>query len=192
MDSGWIVAGTSIATIAATGFFSLRAKRIDAEQKLNEHKMSIRSLYITNKIQAGQKISGKISAIKYGVAIELLALEHLSSSQVLNARLLGNAETLVDTIALHSAELDDFTSIFYDLGNNITELSLILFRLVRARKYFTTVVTIAGEKDDVPVEVLNEIKEISADLIKLCNMCMESCNSVSESIRHELAQYDLL
>ena len=53
MDNGLIVAGSSLATIVATGLFSMWSKRIETKQKINEHKLTIRTAYVNKKIEAG-------------------------------------------------------------------------------------------------------------------------------------------
>lgn len=62
VDSVYIVAGTSLATIIATGLFNVWSKRIDAKQKLNEHKLTVRSAFVNIKIEAGIQFTSEITA----------------------------------------------------------------------------------------------------------------------------------
>ena len=62
MDSGLIVAIVSLVgsflTVLVTSLSSFWTKRLESKQKIDEHKLAIRSLYVTKKMEAGQTFIG--------------------------------------------------------------------------------------------------------------------------------------
>jgi len=52
---------SSLATLWLTNHYNSKNKRIDTEQKVNEHKLAIRSEYVKKKIDAGLELTDSIT-----------------------------------------------------------------------------------------------------------------------------------
>lgn len=182
IDSGWIVAVSSLATIITTGLFSIWSKRIDAKQKLNEHKLTIRSIYVGKKIKAGQAFIGKNNMIVQRYYIEISYLKEVkygvpnlknTVEKMLNARAVMDSSTL---------ETNDFTDLFFDLS----PLYKIHKEIVRQCELHILEFNGIGSADTLERHEL--LKEVIVSLTELIN----SYGSMNDFVREDLAKYDII
>lgn len=187
MDSGWIVAGTSLATIIATGFFSLRVKRIDAEQKLNEHKMSIRNTFVTKRIQAGEAFISKNSL---GITLLLVSIRFYEQMRILRKPF----DDLVEKMRLFEQkeaslvlESNDVTELYFDLENLIGQFTAFynLYNILTDEllKIF---------EDCDPNISIQDIDTKIDYLIQSLRDMLRIRRELSKYLRTELAKYDII
>ena len=187
MDSGWIVAGTSIATIVATGFFSLRAKRIDAEQKLNEHKMSIRNTFVTKRIQAGEAFIGKNSL---GITLLLVTIRFYEQMRVVRkpfSELMEIIKQFAEKEASLALDGNDVTELYFDVENHIAQFTV----------FYNVSNNITDEllnlfEDCDPNTTIEEIDSKIDRLIQSLRDMLNTRRELSKYLRAELGKYDIL
>lgn len=183
MESGWIVAISSISTIVATGLFSIWSKRIDAKQKVNEHKLTIRSAYVTKKIEAGQKIIGdnNIRLVnRHYVKMYLIALKDYKR----------NFEDLISSHKLTEAKLfeisldtNSFAALYYDVEDLYLKSDALLNRL----NDLMPLVEPGGNycQDEGYEENVDKA-------IKCVDELLATYHTMNKTIRDDLAKYDIL
>jgi hypothetical protein len=193
MDSGWIVAGTSISTIIATGLFSIWSKRIDAKQKVNEHRLSVRSIFLVKKIEAGQQFIGRMNIIRNSIAVELHLLDDLKYGRGTEEKILLESNALIEKISSLPLSLDDSTDAFFNLSESFNEFNLLLYNITKSRKeaaHFTKEMNTSQPKRHLQLKT--ELPKLIEQQISICNEMLSICRNMSNDVRTELAKYDTL
>ncbi len=183
MESGWIVAISSISTIVATGLFSIWSKRIDAKQKVNEHKLTIRSAYVNKKIEAGQKLVGENNVRilnRHYIKMYLTALKDYKRDY---EHLLSNHKLTEAKLIEISIDTNSFAALYYDIENLYLESDLLLNRL----NELMPLVEPGGNYCQ------NEGYDANVDkAIKCVDELLATYHTMNKTIRDDLAKYDIL
>ncbi|MDO7849584.1 hypothetical protein Q5H92_24695 [Hymenobacter sp. M29] len=182
MDSGWLVAGTSIATIVATGFFNIWSKHIDKAQKIDEHKLTIRSLYVAKKIEAGQEFISRNTVLITKIHVELALYQDLLTAGRYGKDLTDRLDAAYKAVVAMSLERNNFSDLYFDLSTIETEYNKLSY------SYNLLIIKMNAASDvDKPVEV-----ETVNDAISHLNQMLALNAEMANAVRTRLAKYDIL
>ncbi|MGY3090241.1 hypothetical protein ACVWYF_003296 [Hymenobacter sp. UYAg731] len=187
VDSGWIVAGSSLATILATGLFSIWSKRIDAKQKVNEHKLTIRASYVNKKIDAGIDFVSKTTIRINNHYLITVFCKYLIENRVFNkeyydaivaSRNKQRETNLSNSFSPHS---------FFDIVNLNEEANKLILEYNSHQIILSDYLKSEGDNEytsDIDTIVRKSL-EINENIIKVYQI-------MNISVRTELAKYDIL
>jgi len=180
MDNGSIIA---IVTVVSTGLVTLLSKWIDSRQKASEHKLSLHSIYVSKKIEAGQKFIGENNVrlnSRHNIKMYLVSLkdykrdyEHLvSQHKVTEAKLL---EISIDT--------NNFAALYYNIEGLYKKSDLLLNRLNELLPLVEPGGTYCQDEDyyenvDKAITCVDEL--------------LATYHTMNKTVREDLAKYDTL
>lgn len=190
MEQGTVVAIVALAgsflTVVVTSIANYRIKKIEAEQKVNEHKMSIRNTYVLKKIEAGEKYVSELRISQYELEAEYSLIYTFKRDRVIDKDF---RDQYYKTKELHyesRINKNDNSGAFFALGELAEKFNALSYK---GDALLHKINPIFIEPDDFNYEEFSkEIDEVLDINIKLSLIIGEMITSIKE----ELAKYDIL
>lgn len=183
-----IVAGTSLLTIFLNNRHALNVKRIDAEQKLNEHKLSIRASYVTKKIEAGQISIGLNNIMIQKMHMELDVLMHFKQGVKFTEEFKDKALFARKLSFDISLERNDFTDLYFDIDNITTETNILVEKLESENLEINKFSSSVNVNDDMRDNALKHVDRA----ISLTQDIITQYNKLNSLMRNDLKKYDII
>jgi hypothetical protein len=187
MDSGLIVAIVSLVgsflTVLVTSLSSFLTKRLESKQKVNEHKLAIRSLYVTKKMEAGQAFVSANNEKIHELEFFIQQLGYFNDQEMVTQKVMDKAADAPIEIQSLFQEKDNFTYLFFDMSAFKSRSNV----LVEEINYNLRVLEENGRRQ--------EGQEFSERIISLRTIAAEQIGVrelMNAYVREDLAKYDVL
>lgn len=184
MDSGWIVAGSSIATVVVTSLFNLLTKRVDSQQKLNEHKLAVRGSYVNKKIEAAQLLVNYISLILNECNKRYVYYNSHLSEKIEDEDMFNDVKEAEQKTNLITISGNNFGQLYFDIRHLENKSTAGWTKLNK----HTSIYERLSNTNEFTPELEDEIRKILVILDEL----IDTHEAMITSIRNELAKYDVL
>ena len=187
VDSGWIVAGSSLATILATGLFSIWSKRIDAKQKVNEHKLTIRAAYVNKKIEAGIDFVSKTTVRINSHYLVSVFYKYLYERKKFNKEYYDAIIALRDKQREVNLSNSSSPHIFFDILAFNDEANVLIHEINSLQAVLSVYIDLEGN-----AEYTTEVESAAKKTLGLNERLIVIYQKMNIYVRAELAKYDIL
>lgn len=189
MEQGTLVALFALAgsflTVLVTGAVNIWSKYIDSELKVREHQLSLRSTYVTKKIEAGQSFISFNSLRINKTNVRDQFLREIKDKKIKNDKLLKEINSIEEDLSTIRYKEGNFTGLYFDIESLINQSYDLIDKL---------------NEDDAQCEKLlesqdfnnEELQQITNNLLKTNTELQNIYRLMNISIRNELAKYDIL
>jgi hypothetical protein len=189
MDKGIIVAlATSLATfltVLITNLFNFWNKQIEYKQKIDEHKLSLRSVYTAKKINAGEELIKMIQIRLLASSAVNQFYATFSSNSVIHLDMAQRAKQLINSV-IASTDNGSFFSAYYDM-ESFSKIESTLFHSLNQS------VSVLNQADiSAAIMISPELLREAATASSITEQLATLYNENIRSIRLELAKYDIL
>lgn len=181
MDNGLVVAITSIVTIFLTGIFNLLSKRLDSVQKVEEHQLTIRSIYVTKKIEAGQLFVARMNARINSYYACKIYLEEYRFNKKQNKDLYNKMRDAEKNVSDMYVGKDNITSLYFAFKNSTDDLEKLEFLY---NEHFREMNKDSAEYSKNIEEQINKILAVIPQIISILRERVVAA-------RNELGRYDI-
>lgn len=201
MDQSTVVAIVALAgsflTVLVTGAVNIWSKWIDSEQKIKEHQLSLRSVYVNKKIEAAQDYIYKGSIIismlvnqnhMFNIYVEAIDVDDADYDHYFKQSSLYQDKLV---------EIKDFSPLYFKQDQLFEDINILLSIRDEKNVGIGNLVSLAkhyhSEKNDQMAEMaeeklINEIKEVIVVNDKLMKITIESMKLINE----EMSKYDIM
>lgn len=185
MDNSLVVAATSIATIALTSLFNILSKSIDSIHKINEHKLTIRSAYVTTKIEAAKSFIVNNNTEIHSADFFIRFLQNYKAGGTPDENLLAFVIQFEEKSLANTLLSNDVSDLYFDITDSAKEVFLIIPQIAQHQRDLNEKFnngTITKEK------FVNHIDS----LIELVNQVRNIRLKMNDFVRNELGKYDII
>ncbi|GGF13831.1 hypothetical protein [Hymenobacter cavernae] len=199
----------SFLTVLFTNLSSIWGKWIDAQQKKDDHRFSIRNVYVINKIRAGeQEVGNLIILINAYEALETY-YRHFKIEDILAESTpfdvqerIKRVNTFTDKIIESASASNNYCSLYFDINQDSSDVDAISSELTEIRDSIDNLSDNIKKEHGLyqEVEIQSEGRVNYADQLKLeIEKYLDKSKIVKDFyhrriliIREELAKYDIL
>jgi hypothetical protein len=176
----------SFATVLVTSITNYRIKKLESEQKFNEHKMSIRNTYVLKKIEAGEKYVSELQIGQYELEAEYSLIHAFKRDRVIDEDFRDQYYKIKELNYESRMNANDYTGAYFALGELAEKFNALSYK---GDALLSKIDPLFNKENGLNYEdFAKEIDEVLEINIKLANINGEMITYIKE----ELAKYDIL
>jgi hypothetical protein len=187
VDSGWIVAGSSLATIIATGAFNIWLKRLEVVQKLNEHKLTLRATYVNKKIDAGMDFVAKTTIRINGLYLVMVFYKYMYERKQYNKELYAAMNAAKDKQRETNLSNSSSPHIFFDLLSLNDDANKLIHEINNQQAILSAFMVSEGT-----TEYTTDTEIATKRALELTEQLVKIYQQMNIRVRKEVAQYDII
>ncbi|SHJ54328.1 hypothetical protein SAMN02745146_3402 [Hymenobacter daecheongensis DSM 21074] len=197
MDNTVIVA---LGTLTITSIVTLLTKWIESRQKVNEHKLSLRNIYVNKKIQAGEELANLLHQRKLVFVSYYQFYNFFKDTGYVHTDMAYRCK--VKTLALSELlSKPNYFSIYFDYekkGSEISRLEVVINKNIQIlNKASDLSEAKSDDEKKVISQELNILKESYKsqeieNIIKVVPLLNSLYTAEVEKVKSELSKYDFI